>query len=255
MKKIIFLIYALTCLILISCSSGKLVTPETEGEQLQILYKNAIKKAKNNDYLDAAVLFEDIERQYPYSSWASQSQLMAAYCYLKSNLNDESIHALDRYLMLNPGSRDIDYAYYLKGLNQFNQISDVQRDQSATKIAKKSFIELKNRFPESKYIEDVEKKLIFINDKLAGQELLIGRNYQEDFKWISAINRYNYILKNYPKTKYVPETLHRLVEDYYAMGLLIESKKYAATLGYNYPETYWYKASYKLINEKLVKTQ
>ena len=80
--------------------------------------------------IDAALIFEDIERQYPYSTWAGQAQLMAAFCYLRSNMHDESINVIDRYLALNPGSKEIDYAYYMKGMNYFNQISDVTRDQS-----------------------------------------------------------------------------------------------------------------------------
>jgi len=114
MKKLIIIIFTST-FILLSCSSSKLVVPESEGEKLSILYADALKKTKKKDYVDAAFIFEDIERQYPYSSWASQSQLMAAFCYLRSNMHDESLNVIDRYLALNPGSEDIDYAYYMKG--------------------------------------------------------------------------------------------------------------------------------------------
>ena len=133
MKRLIIIIFT-SCLLLSSCSSSKLVVPESEGEKLSILYADALKKTKKKDYVDAALIFEDIERQYPYSTWAGQAQLMAAFCYLRSNMHDESINVIDRYLALNPGSKEIDYAYYMKGMNYFNQISDVTRAVSYTHL-------------------------------------------------------------------------------------------------------------------------
>ena len=225
MKKLL-IITITSIFILSSCSSSKIVAPESEGEKLSILYADALKKTKKKDYVDAALIFEDIERQYPYSSWAGQAQLMASFCYLRSNMHDESLNVIDRYLALNPGSKDIDYAYYMKGMNYYNQISDVQRDQSKEKIK-------------------------IIRDRLAGKELNIASQYQKDDQWVAAINRYNNIINNFEKTRYAPEALHRLVEIYLTIGMTQQAEKYAATLGYNYPDSYWYKASYELINKKL----
>ena len=248
MKRSIIIIFT-SFLLLSSCSSSKLTAPETEGEKLAILYNDALKKTKNKDYVDAAISFEDIERQYPYSSWSNQAQLMAAFCYLRSNMHDESLDVIDRYLGLNPGSKEIDYAYYMKGLNYFNQVSDVQRDQSMTLIALQSFKEVINRFPESNYAKDAEIKIVYLNDRLAGKEMDIASQYQRDHQWISAISRYNFIVNSFDQTRYAPEALHRLVEIYLTLGLQNEAKKYAATLGYNYQSSYWYKSSYNLINE------
>ena len=250
MKKLIIIIFTLS-FILLSCSSSKLVVPESEGEKLSILYADALKKTKKKDYVDAAFIFEDIERQYPYSSWASQSQLMAAFCYLRSNMHDESLNVIDRYLALNPGSGDIDYAYYMKGMNYFNQISDVTRDQSISYIALKSFGEIINRFPESEYANDSKEKIKVINDRLAGKEINIAMQYQKDHQWVAAINRYNNVINKFKKSRYAPEALHRLVEIYLTIGITQQAEKYAATLGYNYPDSYWYKASYELINKEL----
>lgn len=254
MQKI--LIISLVCsLLAISCTSNKISAPESEGEKLAILYSDALKKAKNKDYVDAAISFEDIERQYPYSSWASQAQLMAGFCYLKSNMHNESLDVIDRYLALNPGSNKIDYAYYLKGINYFNQISDIQRDQSMTLIALKSFEEVISRFPNSEYAKVSKEKIIVLNDRLAGKELDVASQYQRDHQWISAINRYSFIINTFGQTRYAPEALHRLVEIYLSLGLLDEAKKYAATLGHNYQSSYWYEASYELINKNLNLTQ
>ena len=250
MKRLIIIIFT-SCLLLSSCSSSKLVAPESEGEKLSILYADALKKTKKKDYVDAAFTFEDIERQYPYSNWAEQAQLMAAFCYLRSNMYDESINVIDRYLALNPGSEEIDYAYYIKGLNYFNQISDVSRDQSITHVALRSFNEVINRFSESDYAIDSRKKIKIINDRLAGKELNIAMQYQSDHQWVAAINRYNNIISEFGQTRYAPEALHRLVEIYLTIGVTQQAEKYAATLGYNYPDSYWYKSSYVLINKEL----
>ena len=116
MKKLIIIII-ISFFAVANCSSNKLAIPKSEGEKLSILYADALNKTKRKDYVDAALIFEDIERQYPYSSWAGQAQLMAAFCYMRSNMHDESLDAIDRYLALNPGSKDIDYAYYILNMN------------------------------------------------------------------------------------------------------------------------------------------
>ena len=194
MKKLL-IITITSIFILSSCSSSKLVAPESEGEKLSILYADALKKTKKKDYVDAALIFEDIERQYPYSSWAGQAQLMASFCYLRSNMHDESLNVIDRYLALNPGSKDIDYAYYMKGMNYYNQISDVQRDQSISYVALEAFNEVINRFSNSEYAEVSKEKIKIIRDRLAGKELNIASQYQKDDQWVAAINRYNNVLE------------------------------------------------------------
>ena len=97
-----------------ACSDTKLMTPETEGEKLQILYNDAMELVKKRDFVDAAALFEDIERQYPYSKWSNQAQLMSGFCYYKSNMYNDSLDALERFIALYPGSSKISYAYYLR---------------------------------------------------------------------------------------------------------------------------------------------
>ena len=120
----------------VACSDTKLVTPETEGEKLQILYSNAMELVKKRDFVDAAILFEDIERQYPYSKWSNQAQLMTAFCYYKTQMHNDSLDAIERFIALYPGSKKISYAYYLRALNYFEQIADVERDQSMTEMSK-----------------------------------------------------------------------------------------------------------------------
>ena len=246
-KHIINVIFLLT--LFVSCSDTKLQTPETEGERLQILYSNAMDLVNKKDYVDAATLFEDIERQYPYSKWSNQAQLMTSFCYYKSSMYNESLDSLERFIALYPGSKKISYAYYLRALNYFEQIKDVERDQSMTEKAKKAFYEVTTKYPESQFAQDANEKIDIINDRLAAKEMEIARYYQFSHQWISAINRYNEILENYKTSVYTAESLHRLVEIYYSLGLYEDAKKYAATLGHNFPESKWYAMSYEIVKD------
>ena len=232
-----------------ACSDTKLMTPETEGEKLQILYNDAMELVKKRDFVDAAALFEDIERQYPYSKWSNQAQLMSGFCYYKSNMYNDSLDALERFIALYPGSSKISYAYYLRALNYYEQINDIERDQETTSKAKKAFNEVISKFPESEFAIDALTRIDILDDRLAAKEMEIGRFYQFDHQWISAINRYNDILENYKTSVYTAESLHRLVEIYYSLGLYEEAKRYAATLGHNFPDSKWYIMSYKIIED------
>ena len=232
-----------------ACSDTKLMTPETEGEKLQILYNDAMELVKKRDFVDAAALFEDIERQYPYSKWSNQAQLMSGFCYYKSNMYNDSLDALERFIALYPGSSKISYAYYLRALNYFEQVNDVERDQVTTSKAKKAFNEVISKFPESEFAIDALTKLDILDDRLAAKEMEIGRFYQFDHQWISAINRYNVVLNEYKTSIYTEEALHRLVEIYYSLGLHEEAKRYAATLQFNFPGSDWYIKSYELVKD------
>jgi outer membrane protein assembly factor BamD len=204
---------------------------------------------KDRDFVDAAILFEDIERQYPYSKWSNQAQLMTSFCYYKSQMYDESLDAIERFIALYPGSEKVSYAYYLRALNYFEQINDVERDQTMTLRSRKAFNEVINKFPNSEFVEDAKNKIDIIEDRLAAKEIEIARYYQFSHQWISAINRYNYILENHDTSVYTEESLFRLVEIYYSLGLYEEAIRYTSTLGYNFPESDWYKKSYELVKD------
>ena len=246
MRKYFILVFLL---FVFGCSDTKLETPETEGEKLQILYSNAMELVRDKDFVDAAILFEDIERQYPYSKWSNQAQLMTAFCYYKSQMYDDSLDALERFIALYPGSKKISYAYYLRALNYFEQIRDVERDQSMTVKSKQAFNEVINKYPESEFTEDAYAKIDIINDRLAAKEIEIARFYQFNSQWIAAINRYNGILEQYSTSIYTEESLFRLVEIYFSLGLYEEAKRYASTLGHNFPSSDWYKKSYEIVKD------
>ena len=124
-----------------------------------------------------------------------------------------------------------------------------KKDLGSIVDAKKNFLHVLNNYPNSDFALDSEYKLELIKEILASKEMYLAQYYIQREKWIPAINRYKYVVDNYDTTIYVEEALHRLVEIHYKIGLIEESKKYAALLGYNYQSSEWYKESYKVFNK------
>ncbi|MFA5592616.1 MAG: outer membrane protein assembly factor BamD [Micavibrio sp.] len=233
---------------LAACSSNdKTAEPQVE-RPVEDLYNSAVKALEEERYGEATRLFEEVERQHPYSQWATRAQLMAAYAAYQGDNYDDAIMALDRFIDLHPGSEDIDYAYYLKALAYYEQISDVRRDQAFTQRALDAFNTLIQRFPDSKYTRDARLKMDLTYDHLAGKEMEIGRYYLNRGEVNAAINRFRAVIKDYQTTTHTPEALHRLVESYLMLGLHSEAERVAAVLGYNYPGSKWYEDTYKIID-------
>lgn len=232
----------------LSACSGTDKKPEVESRPVESLYNEAAASLDSGEYDHAAEMFEEVERQHPYSEWATQAELMAAFAYYKRSRYDEAGLALDRFIELHPGNKDIDYALYLKALCSYEQISDVARDQAMTKQALESFETLIRRFPDSKYTRDGILKRDLTLDHLAGKEMEIGRYYLRQGQVNAALNRFRTVVTDYQTTMHVPEALHRLVEAYMTLGLKGEATRVAAVLGYNYPGSPWYEDSYKLLD-------
>jgi len=173
---------------------------------------------------------------------------MAAYSYYEGQRYDDAIIALDRFIQLHPGNKDIDYAHYLKALCYYEQISDVRRDQYITEESAKAFDTLIRRFPDSRYTRDAKLKKDLAIDHLAGKEMEIGRYYLLRGHVNAAINRFQKVIKQYETTTHTPEALHRLVEANLTLGLTQEATRVAAVLGHNYPGSSWYEQSFKLLD-------
>jgi len=221
--------------------------PKYVEKPVEELYNTAVDLMQQQEYTKAAAAFDEVERQHPYSVWATKAQLMAAYSQYQKNGYDDAIIALDRFIQLHPSHIDVPYAYYLKALCYYEQISDVGRDQKMTDLAAKALQDLITRFPNSKYARDASLKLDLTRDHLAGKEMEIGRYYQAQKQYLAAINRFKLVIDNYQTTTHVPEALHRLVEAYEALGLVEEARKTAAILGHNFPGSEWYIDSYELV--------
>jgi outer membrane protein assembly factor BamD len=235
------------CLSLWSCSLFEDEQPQYVELPVETLYNNAMNAMQAGALGEAARLFDEVERQHPYSRWAAKAQLMAAYASYQNNRYDEAINALERFIQLHPGNKDIAYAYYLRAVSYYEQISDVSRDQRATQQSLAALEEVVRRFPESSYARDASLKIDLARDHLAGKHMGIGRYYLEQGEYLAAINRFRLVIRDYQTTTHVPEALHRLVESYLALGVTEEAQSTAAVLGHNYPGSDWYVDSYVLL--------
>ncbi len=203
------------------------------------LYNLALDTALSGDTKAAAPLFEEVERQHPYSIWAVRAQIMAAWSFYNDNDYPQAVATLNRFIELYPADRLTEYAYYLKALCYYEQIVDVERDADMTFKALDAFEELLRRYPESQYARDSKLKADLARSQLAGKEMAVGRFYLKGEHFNAAIKRFGSVIKNYDQTNQVPEALYRLVESYLSLGLTDEAERVAQVANYNFPDSYW----------------
>lgn len=213
------------------------------------LYTAAKQRLDNGRYKEAAALFDEVERQHPYSVWARRAQLMSAFSYYLNRDYTESIQSAQRFLSVHPGNRDAPYAYYLIALGYYEQISDVTRDQKITAQAQDALGELVRRYPGTRYASDARLKIDLVRDHLAGKEMEVGRFYERRRQWLAATLRFRKVVDEYQTTNHAPEALMRLTETYLALGVRNEAERAAAVLGANYPGSEWYQRAYKLMQD------
>jgi outer membrane protein assembly factor BamD len=219
------------------------------------IYSDAWKQVRNHDWENAAKQFAEVERQHPYSVWARRASLMSAFCYYQANKYTEAVGAADQYISLHPGSKEVSYAFYLKAVSLYEQIVDVERDQTNTEAALVALQDVVQRFPDTEYARDATLKIDLTLDHLAGKEMEVGRYYLFKGNYIGAINRFRVVVEQYQKTTQIAEALERLTEAYYAMGIDKEAQTSAAILGANYPGSPWYEDAYNLLKGRNLKPE
>ena len=253
MKNYLKYILIIFILVLTSCKTEKkeVSVIEETSIDLQMIkaYNEGIKNLESGDALLAAKKFNEAEILFPQSKWAPRASLMSAYSYYSQEYFANAIGELERFLETYPSHERVSYAYYLLGICYYDQIIDEKRDLKVIEDAKKNFEKVINDYPKSDFALDSEYKLELIEEILASKEMYLARYYIEREKWIPAINRYKNVLKHYERTIFIDEALHRLVELHYKIGMIDESKKYAALLGYNYQSSKWYEETYKIFNK------
>jgi outer membrane protein assembly factor BamD len=239
---------------LTGCSSfsGMFAESEKKVEEkpADVLYKEGDDAMKKTDYTKAAERFEEVDRQHPYSQEARESILMAAFAYQKAGKLPEAVGAARRYLTLHPGSKEAALAQHIIASSYYDRINDASRDQSDTKKALVELETLVSRYPDSRYADDARKRIRLSRDVLAASEMNVGRWYMKKGQYLAAINRYRVVITEYQTTAHVEEALARLVECYYALGVVNEAQTAAAVLGHNFPDSKWYQDSYALLSSK-----
>jgi outer membrane protein assembly factor BamD len=217
------------------------------------IYNDAWAQIKGKDWLEAAKQFGEVERQHPYSAWARRAMLMSAFCYYQANKYTDAINTADEYIQLHPGSHEVAYAFYLKAMSLYEQITDTERDQSDTEQALTALQDVVQRFPDTEYARDASLKVDLTLDHMAGKEMQVGRYYLYRRDYIGAINRFRTVVERYQKTSQIAEALERLTEAYYSLGVYNEAQTAAAVLGANYPGSPWYQDAYDLLQEHNLK--
>ena len=227
---------------------------EDKSLEMQMIdaYNAGLEELEKNDVIYAARKFNEAELLYPQSIWAPRAALMAAYAYFSQLYYDDTIVELEKYLRKYKNHPRRDYAYYLLALSHYNLIVDETKDLEEILKAEEYFKIVIKNYPNTEFAIDSEFKLELIQEILASKEMYIARYYIDREKWIPAVNRFKTVVNEYETTIYVEEALHRLVELNYRLGLIDESKKYAALLGYNYQSSEWYEESYRILNKNYV---
>ncbi len=220
---------------------------ETAGWSAQRFYSEAKDELNTGNYDRAVELFEKLQARYPFGRYAQQAQLEIIYAYYKDSEPDSAIAAADRFIQTNPRHPFVDYAYYLKGLANFDRdITVVNRlvpndptktDTSAAQQSFDDFSELVRRFPQSKYAEDARSRLLFLHDNLAAYEVNVADFYMRRGAYVAAANRAKYVLENYARTHAVDDALAIMTRAYMRLGLRDLAADSLRVLALNYPDS------------------
>lgn len=246
---IIRLIIIFFLILITSCSKKEEVYELKPKTDPYIIYKEAYKAFENGDYFFAQKKFFEAELSLEIIEHAAKASIMASYSLYSINFYEEALESIERFLKKYPSNENTIYAHYLIAIIYFEQITDEKKDMNPLLKSKEKIDFFIKKYPNTEYAIDLNFKKDLIINQMAAKELFVAKYYISTQKWIPAINRLKIIIKDYDKTIFVEEALHRLVEINYYVGLEQEAKKYASILGYNYNSSEWFKQSYKLLNE------
>jgi outer membrane protein assembly factor BamD len=237
-------------LLLAGCGLLPDAKDETAGWSAQKLYSEARANMSDGAYDKAIKYFEILESRYPYGRYAQQAQIEVAYAYYKQNEQASAIAACDRFIKLHPNHPNVDYAYYLKGLVNFNEDLGLlggiagqdqsERDPKAARESFDTFKELVTKFPESKYTPDAIQRMKYLVNALASLEVHVARYYLKRGAPVAAINRAQYALQTYPDTPALEEALFIMIKGYDALGMNDLRDDTERIMRKNFPKSEYY---------------
>ena len=253
--KIILIISIIFLLYSCSAKEKKITIIEEDNLELQMIesFEKGYEALNDGDILFAAKKFNEAELLFPQSSWAPRAALLAAYAYYSQDYYGDAIYELQRFIKTYPNHKNISYAHYLLAMCYYETTVGEKKDLEPLLNAQQKFEFIISQYPNTDFALDSSFKIGLILDQLAAKEMYIGRHYIKKKNWIPAINRFKTVIEKYDTTIFTEEALYRLVEIYYKVGLLEESKKYAKLLGYNYQSSKWYENSYSLFDKNYKK--
>lgn len=242
-----FSVLLIVPVLLCGCSLLPQSADETKGWSAQQLYAAGKEELNDRNFDTAIKHFENLQARYPYGRYAQQSQLEVAYAYYKDNEPLSAIAAADRFIKLHPNHPNVDYAYYLKGLVNFNEDLGLlgyvaqqdlsERDPKAARESYDAFKELVTRFPQSKYAEDAALRMRYLVNALASHEIHVAKYYYKRGAYLATVNRAKIVLEQYPNTTANEHALGLMVRAYDALGMADLRDDAARVLKQNYPQS------------------
>ena len=238
--------------ILVSCSN--IENDKKQAIETDVyIYKRALLLIEENDYKSALNEFENLLLNYPFSNLAVKSEITSAYSLYEDNQIQKAINKLNSFIEMNPTGELTIYAHYLLGMCYYIQTSQKGRDASLSLKAINYFQIIESKYPNSKYAKDAKLKILYLKNRLAENELAVGKFYLKKNASGSAIKRFKVILEKFQNTSVIPETLYRLSEALLITGLKEEAQKSIAILNYNFPKNEWASLSKSLLVNNLNK--
>ena len=216
---------------------------------LKELHDSAMKFMKEKRYIKAADLYDEVDRQHPYSDFATQAQLLSGFCAFKAGKYSRAIATLDVFIDLHPASPSIAYAYYLRAMAYYMDMMGLKRDQENAQLALQGFKEILKRFPTTEYAHDARIKIDFICEHLASHDMMVAKQYLLDKRYVSAWMSLSGFLTDWPRSTLTPEVLYRLIECQVALGMVAVSEKTIRVLQYNFPQSIWKSRACQLVRQ------
>ncbi|HRD67445.1 MAG TPA: outer membrane protein assembly factor BamD [Candidatus Competibacter sp.] len=246
-KPKLFLAGPIAAALLAGCSLLPEKIDETKGWSVQRLYSEARESMNEGNYKTALEYLDKIQARYPFGRYAQQAQLDTVFIQYKDSEPDAAIAAADRFIKANPRHPYVDYAYYMKGLVNFNRsntlfdrLAPVERDKTDTGTARQSyndFAELTRKFPNSKYAEDARQRMLFLHNSLAAYEVNVADYYLRRGAYVAAVNRAKYVLETYARTPASADALSVMTQAYVKMGMPQLAADSLRVLERNYPQS------------------
>lgn len=243
MNKLLKTLPLILLILLSACGKKDDIYKNLSAQQI---YERGKKADLSRNHTQAIKDFDTLEARYPYGEWSEKGQLAIIHAYSEAGEEASALAAADRFIRMHPRHPNVDYAYYMKGVVNYNDnftlvfrnmpLDRSQRESTYAQDGFDSFKILLEKFPNSKYAPDARKRMILLRDQLADHELHIAQYYADQGADLAAANRAGYLINQYPQTKAVPEALKIMHNSYCAIGMKKEAAEAQAMLKENFPK-------------------
>ncbi|ROS05793.1 Beta-barrel assembly machine subunit BamD [Sinobacterium caligoides] len=243
--RLIYILIIVATTILAGCSGNDEKPREDLSEQQ--IYSRAKEQLKNSNYSAAVSSLQLLESRYPFGPYAEQAQLELIYAHYKAYETEAAVEAAARFIRLHPGHPNVDYAYYMKGLANFNAGKSIfdrftdtdvtKRDPGAARQSFYDFSQLLSRFPKSEYAADARVRMIYLRNLLARYEVNVANYYFKRRAFLAAANRGRFVVENFQQTPAVADALAVMVQAYQLLDMPELAADSLTILKSNYPES------------------